>query len=171
MKKYYWFIISIGLLLMVNAAAQTYERLEKNSVEILLLLSSKDSSAYNIIEELAFNLDNNFFKQSQGTGNSNRNEYESILKDTFDEFYFKHKNITFDSALVLFNQWYLKLNNYYYNEAGEKFFSSQKIKILLFSTSMSCHCTLEMCKNQLIDILMFVKTNNNEYDYLVIDAY
>lgn len=76
-----------------------------------------------------------------------------VLKNHFSEFEIEANKISLDSALFLFNQWYLHFNNVFYNYAVNKFFSSQKTKILLFSTSMSCYCTLEMCKNQLIDIL------------------
>ncbi|MFZ1798866.1 MAG: hypothetical protein WAU24_03300, partial [Chitinophagaceae bacterium] len=72
-------------------------------------------------------------------------------------------------ALVLFNQWYLDLSNTFYNYADEKFFSSNKVKILFFSASMSCQCTLEMCKKQTIEILTLVKEKN--LDYWIVDSY
>ena len=171
MKIKYWFAVIIVIVICRTEYAQTYETLEQKSADILLQLSLKDSSAYTTIEELSNFLKKNNSSASFVNSNSNKNEIELSLNNSFDEFYLLHKNISFDSALVLFNQWYLKLNNYYYNEAGEKFFSSQKIKILLFSTSMSCYCTLEMCKNQLIDILNLVQSSNGDYDYLAIDAY
>ena len=40
------------------------------------------------------------------------------------------KNISKDSALVLFNQWYLHFSNTFYNYADEKFFSSNKMNII-----------------------------------------
>ncbi len=167
----YWLAVIIVIVICRTEYAQTYEQIEQNSSDVLLLLSAKDSSAYSSIEELGNFFNKNITQVSLDNGSSNQDENYLSLKDSFDEFYSLHKNISFDSALVLFNQWYLKLNNSYYDFAVDKFFSSQKTKILFFSTSMSCYCTLEMCKNQLIDILKFVKTNNNKYDYLVIDAY
>jgi hypothetical protein len=102
------------------------------------------------------------------------NEYSKDieeLRNHFTQFEVEAKNISVDSALFLFNQWYLKLSNTFYNYCKEKFFSSNKTKIILFSASMSCYCTLEMCKNQTIDILKFVKDHNNEYEYWIVDSY
>jgi hypothetical protein len=167
----YWFVTVIVIVISRTEFAQTYETLEQKSADILLQLSLKDSAAYKTIEEMAEILKENISSASLDNGNSNHNEHELSLKDSFDEFYFLHKNISFDSSLVLFNEWYLKLNNFYYDFTVERFYSSAKTKILFFSTSMSCYCTLEMCKNQLIDILNLVRSSNGTYDYLVIDTY
>ena len=51
------------------------------------------------------------------------------LKNHFNEYESTIKNISKDSALVLFNQWYLHFSNTFYNYADEKFFSSNKTKI------------------------------------------
>jgi hypothetical protein len=51
----------------------------------------------------------------------------------------------------------------------EKFFSSNKTKILFFSASMSCQCTLEMCRKQTIEILNLAKEMN--LDYWIVDSY
>ncbi len=80
-------------------------------------------------------------------------------------------NITNDSALVLLNQYYLRISNTFYNYFTQRAFSSTKAKIIFFSASVSCPCTLEMCKNQLVDILKFKKDNNDRFDWLVIDSY
>lgn len=167
----YWFALIILIVICRLEYAQTYETLEQKSADILLLLSSKDSSVYGSIEKLGEFFDKIFLLAKFDSSNLNQYETYLSLKDSFEEFYLLHKDISFDSALVLFNHCYLKLSNYYYEQAVKKFFSSPKTKILLFSTSMSCHCTLEMCKNQLIDIIKLVRASNCEYDYLVIDAY
>lgn len=171
MKIKYWFAAVILISNCRTGFDQTYEKLEQKAANILLLLSSKDSSTYAEIEELSDILKKNISPASLSNGNSHQNGNELTLKDSFDEFYFLHKDISFDSALVLFNQWYLKLNNSYYDLTVKRFFSSPKTKILFFSTSMSCYCTLEMCKNQLVDILNLVRSSDGAYDYLAIDAY
>lgn len=167
----YWLAVVIVIVICSTDYAQTYETLEQKSADILLQLSLNDSSAYTTIEELSDFLKKNNSSASFGNSNSNKNEIELSLKDLFNEFYFHHKIISFDSSLVLFNQWYLKLNNSNYDLAVKRFFSSPKTKILFFSTSMSCYCTLEMCMNQLIDILNLVQSSNGDYDYLAIDTY
>ncbi|MFN3695443.1 MAG: hypothetical protein ACK4UV_10580, partial [Ignavibacterium sp.] len=104
-------------------------------------------------------------------------EYDS-LKNHFLEFEKEIKNISLDSALVLFNYWYLHFSNLFYNYADEKCFSSEATKIILFSTSMSCACTLEMARNQTLDLLKFQKeitddyNNENEKPFIwIIDSY
>lgn len=80
-------------------------------------------------------------------------------------------NVTADSALTLFVNWYLHLQRTFYNYNKENFFNSTKTKILFFSTSMSCHCTLEMCKKQLVEILKLKNESNDDYSFLVVDSY
>ena len=36
---------------------------------------------------------------------------------------------------------------------------------------MSCHCTLEMCKKQLIEILKLKRETVDSYSFLVVDSY
>jgi hypothetical protein len=84
--------------------------------------------------------------------------------------------------MTLFNHWYLHFSNVFYQYRKAGFFSSDKIKILFFSTSMSCYCTLQMCKNQLLDIVNFVSRATGcpssgtrkiirDYELLVLDVF
>jgi hypothetical protein len=93
------------------------------------------------------------------------------LPNHLSEFESELKNISTDSAFVLFNGLYLHFQNIFYDYNKEKFFSSPKTKILFFSTSMSCYCTLKMCRNQTVEILKFVRSNNVNCDYWIIDSY
>jgi len=36
---------------------------------------------------------------------------------------------------------------------------------------MSCHCTLEMCKKQLVEILKLKRETGDSYSFLVVDSY
>jgi hypothetical protein len=154
--KYFFFllVLSSGLTF-----AQLYESLENEAVDVLLSLAagtsvSKDEIA-NLKEILhsdpSINLDSLI---------SYLTEFESELE-----------SISSDSALVLFNQLYLHLSNTFYVYNKEKFFSSPIKNIILFSTSISCYCTLEMCKEQTIQILKFIRSNNNSFDYWIIDSF
>ncbi len=93
------------------------------------------------------------------------------LKEQLDGMETQFNNISRDSSLVLFNQFYLHFSNTFYNYFKDKFSSSPKTKIIFFSASVSCPCTLEMCKNQLVDILKFRRDNIDKYDFWVIDSY
>ena len=169
LKILFFFSIIIFSSSVLNA--QLYETIEKNSADLLILLSNKDSSYKKDLENLkSLLLQDVNSDELEKTYLTSLSEYDS-LKNHLSEFETELKNISLDSALVLFNQWYLHLSNVFYNYAENKFFSSDKTKIILFSTSMSCYCTLEMCKNQTTDILRFVNENNGEYDYWIIDSY
>jgi hypothetical protein len=93
------------------------------------------------------------------------------LKNHLTEFESELKNISTDSAFVLFNDWYLHFQNIFYEYSKEKFFSSDRTKILFFSTSMSCYCTLRMSRIQTVELLKFIIENSDHYEYWIIDSY
>lgn len=154
--KYFFFllVLSSGLTF-----AQLYESLENEAVDVLLSLAAGTSVSKDKFANLKEILHSDPSVNSDSLIN-HLNEFESELE-----------SISSDSALVLFNQWYLRLSNTFYEYNKEKFFSSQKTKIILFSTSMSCYCTLEMAKDQTIDLLNFIRTNDETYDYWIVDSF
>ena len=93
------------------------------------------------------------------------------LKQHLNEFGIERVNVSTDSALNLFVDWYLHFQRTFYNYNKLNFFNSPKIKILFLSTSMSCHCTLEMCKKQLVEILRLKRETGDSYAFLVVDSY
>ena len=162
-------ILLMFLLVATNVFAQLYESIEAEATNILLGLSNhqalnkKDFNKLNSFLDDAFNTDDLEIKYQ-----TSLQEVDS-LKNHLQLFLSEFDKISTDSALVLFNQWYLHLSNTFYNYADEKFFSSEKEKILLFSASVSCYCTLEMCKNQTIEILNFAREKN--LDYWIVDSF
>ncbi|OIP62346.1 MAG: hypothetical protein AUK34_03425 [Ignavibacteria bacterium CG2_30_36_16] len=161
----------ILLLCSLNTLGQVYEPIEKEAADLFISLSNNEAGYRKDFEELKAvlmkDIENEDLKRTYLTSIA---AYDSLI-DHFKSFEMELENISIDSTLFLLNQWYLHFSNVFYNYAEKQFFPSQKIKILLFSTSMSCYCTLKMCKNQLIDIIKLVRSNNGEYDYLTIDAY
>jgi hypothetical protein len=154
--KYFFFllVLSSGL-----TCAQLYESLENEAVDVLLSLAAGTSVSKDEIANLKEILHSDSSVNSDSLIN-HLTEFESELE-----------SISSDSALVLFNQWYLRLSNTFYEYNKEKFFSSPNKKIILFSTSISCYCTLDMCKVQTIQILNFIRSNNNSFDYWIIDSF
>lgn len=165
----FYLVVLIVITVSLTVSAQVYESIENAAAQYFINLSNKSSDADNDLiklKELLFqNYDNVDFENKYQIS---ANNFDS-LKNHFNEYESTIKNIYKDSALVLFNQWYLHFSNTFYNYVEEKFFSSNKTKILFFSASMSCHCTLEMCKKQTIEILNLAKENN--LDYWIIDSY
>jgi cell division protein FtsL len=162
-------ILNLVIIAGSTSYAQYFEKLKESADKYFILLSENNSADRveldNLGKILFSPIDEETLSPKYQTSindlDSLRNhfkEYESVLKD-----------ISQDSALALFNQWYLHLSNTFYNYAEEKFFSSDKIKLLLFSALVSCACTLEMCRKQTIDLIKFARQNG--YDFWIVDSY
>jgi hypothetical protein len=153
------------------ASAQYFESVEKESERILISFSDGDSLNPLHLNELKNLLSSEIgIEVSESFPDVNPRSIDS-LKNHLNEFESEMKNISTDSAFVLFNHWYLHFQNIFYEYSKGKFFSSDKTKILFFSTSMSCYCTLKMSREQTVELLQFVKSNNDDYDYWIIDSY
>jgi len=166
-----YFILLILLFMPRNSHSQLYELSEKAAAEIIISLSEGELLSTVNLEKLKLVINSEFLSNEPARSYQISSASFDSVKKHLRQFESVSKNITPDSALVLFHQWYLGFVNIFYDYSKELFFSVKKTKILFFSTSLSCRCTLEMCKNQLIDILQFVKENNNRYDYWIVDAF
>lgn len=169
------FRLKLILLLLIfitgSNHSQLYEYSEKEAAGILISLSQGNPILDVNLEKLKQSFDSDFRSQeAPNTHAVTQQELES-LKQQLEEFEFVSKDLTPDSALVLFHQWYLHFQTIFYEYSSAKFFSARNTKILFFSTSLSCHCTLEMCRTQVIDILQFLNENNQPYDYWVVDSF
>jgi hypothetical protein len=167
--------ITLQIIVLIFCArfsqAQYFESVEKQAERILISLSEGDSLNHSELTELNDVLSSEIGTEvSESFPGINQKSIDS-LKNHLLEFESLAKNISTDSAFVLFNDWYLHFQNIFYEYSKEKFLSSDKIKILLFSTSMSCYCTLKMSRNQAVELLKFISENKNQYDYWIIDSY
>jgi len=162
-------LVFVFFAVSINIYSQVYESIEKTAAQYFVNLSTKDSKSDDDLLKLKEMLFRNYDKaELESKYEVSINNFDS-LKNNFNKYESTIKNISKDSALVLFNQWYLHLSNTFYKYANEKFFSSSKTKILFFSASMSCYCTLEMCKKQTIEIFNLTKEEN--LDYWIVDSY
>jgi len=165
----FYLVVLVVLAVSVNTSSQVFESIENAAAKYFINLSNKSSQADNYLIKLKDLLFQNYDRvELESKYQISINQFDSLINH-FNKYESTIKNISKDSALVLFNQWYLHFSNTFYNYTDEKFFSSSKTKILFFSASMSCHCTLEMCKKQAIEILNLAKEKN--FDYWVIDSY
>ncbi len=171
-------LLGLTIFFTTNLKAQLYETLENNAAELLISLSEQNPNYLKDIEKLKSIL---FTAQNadelKKMYSITLTEFDS-LKNHFLEFEKELKDISIDSALVLFNYWYLHFSNLFYNYADEKCFLSEATKIILFSTSMSCACTLEMARNQALDLLKFrreiadkLNDKNENLYFWIIDSY
>lgn len=166
MKKLFLILL---FLITSKGFAQSYESIELKASNILLDLSNNKSLSQRDFEELRSILNDAIISKDLETKYQTKLQDVDSLNNQLQFFLAEFDKISTDSAFVLFNQWYLQFCNAFYNYAEEKFFSSNKVKLLLFSASVSCACTLEMCRNQTIDIINFAKENG--YDYWIVDSY
>jgi hypothetical protein len=165
--------IKVAVFIFIGAPilyAQLAQQIEKEAKDLLLGFSSPDTV------QIDFENLNSIINSKIDSENFEKDYFTSLpiydsLKSQLFGMEIIINNVPRDSGLVIFNQWYLQFCNTFYKYLKQQFFSSEQIKILFYSASVSCHCTLEMCKNQLIDILKFVKENNNEYYFWTVDSY
>ena len=155
--------------MVTNNYNQVYESINKFASQYFIKVSNKDLDSDNDLIKLKDLLSHSYDKVEFESKNKIAVDDFDSLKNHFNEYESVIKNISKDSALVLFNKWYLHFSNVFYNYADEKFFSSNKTKLLFFSASVSCQCTLEMCKKQTIEILNLAKEKN--LDYWIVDSF
>lgn len=162
-------IILVFSVSIVNA--QYFDSVQKEAEKILISLSDGNSLNQSDFNGLKNRLSSGIGIEVSGSLNDvNQKSIDSLEKHLI-EFELEIKNISTDSSFVLFYSWYLHLQNIFYEYAKQKFFSSPKQKILFFSTSMSCYCTLKMSREQTVELLRFISENNDQYDYWIIDSF
>ena len=154
-----------------NVFGQLFESVEKEAERILISLSDGDSLNPPGINELRNLLSSKIDDElTKSYADINQRSIDSLAKH-FNEFESELVSIPTDSAFVLFNDWYLHFQNVFYEYSKQNFFSSPKTKILFFSTSMSCYCTLKMSREQTVELLKYFAENGNNYDYWIVDSY
>lgn len=162
------------ILLLFNIGdvrAQYFESVEKEAERILISLSEGDSLEPSELNELNNLISSEITVEvSKSYPDVNQKNIDS-LKNHLIEFETEIKNIPTDSIFVLFNDWYLHLQNIFYDYSKQKFFSLTRVKILFFSTSMSCDCTLEMGRKQTAELIKFISENDDKYDCWIVDSY
>lgn len=170
MKLKYIFI----LLLLFNGLAvfpQDADEINNRAAAVLLTLSQDKvfpEKEFNELKNLILpydNGDNPVMKVPVDVSS-----FDS-LKSHLRKYETENKSINSDSSLVLFTDWYLHLQRVFYNYNKQNFFNSTKTKVLFFTTSVSCHCTMEMCRKQLVDILELRDTSEAAYSFLIVDSY
>ena len=153
------------------ANAQYFESVEKEAERILISLSDGDSLNSSELAGINNLLSSEIDEEvSKSYTDVNPRSIDSLINH-LTEFESEMKIISTDSAFVLFNDWFLHFQNIFYAYSKGKFFLSSKQKILLFSTSMSCYCTLKMSRIQTAELLKFISEDPGKYDYWVIDSY
>lgn len=171
MKIIYRFILFSILFNTVPVYSQQYDEIEIKAEAILISMAENSIFPENDFLEIKNLLLSKTERKLGNTGSVPNVETIEELTNHLLVFEAEKFGVNTDSALILFVGWYLHLQRTYYYPNRESFFKSSKPKILFFSTSVSCHCTLEMCKKQLIDILKLKREKKEVYSFLVVDAF
>ena len=100
-----------------------------------------------------------------------KNKIEQLIKSfkTFEEFFRSIPEV--DTLKKVFRIVNNEFNSQFGNYLLDELKKSSKKKIILFSTSMSCECTLEMCYKQEAEIQKLQKENPDLFDYAVVDCF
>ncbi len=171
MKHCSRFVLFISVLYILPVFPQDADEINTKASAILLTLAHDKvlpANEFNDLKTLLFlDSDEEILQKRYLT---NKASFDS-LKSHLMEYEIANIGISSDSSLVLFAGWYLHLQRTFYNYYKQNFFNSSKAKILYFSTSVSCYCTLEMCRKQMLEILNLKKLNEDTYSFLIVDSY
>lgn len=107
------------------------------------------------------------FSESESAHKKGKRPFESF--NVFEKIFMNYPKI--DTLKKVFRD----VNNQFNSLFGDYFLDDlrklSKKKIILFSTSMSCECTLEMCYQQESEIQQLLKENPGLSDYAVVDCF
>jgi len=171
MKPNYFFVVLLVLLSNLSTFSQNADEMERKAEAIILNLAHHGILTREDFDELKSLVLMGIRKEVlEEEYHSTVSSFDS-LKTHLLEFESEKIGVSPDSALTLFTGWYLHLQRTFYNYNKPEFFNSTKTKILFFSTTVSCYCTMEMCKRQLIDILTLKNQNIEKYSYMIVDSY
>jgi len=134
--------------------------------------NTPDKSVINELEKLLSELkDDEILPNSIVAGKGYKNKTHQLIESfkTFEKFL--QSNPEVDTMKKIFrivnNEFNSLLGNYFLDELKK----SSKRKIIIFSTSVSCECTLEMCYQQECEIQELQKRNPGIFDYAVVDCF
>ena len=157
MRKIILILSALSIALFAqNKIEEVRERVAEINIGFLNSLQPSDNQIDDL-ENLLNSLDNKDINLERSV--EALNDYRTLLN--------KENNV--DSLKKAFRSVNNKFNSAAYDYFYDKLIRTSEQKILVFSTSMSCKCTLEMCYQQEAEVQKFCKENN--YEYAVIDAW
>ena len=171
MKQNFFFILLISILTILPVFPQDADEINNKASAILLTLAQDKTtpeSEFNDLKDLFFLNVNEELLQTKYL--TNIASFDS-LRSHLVEYESEKKGINSDSSLMLLVDWYLHFQRTFYNYNRMNFFNSAKVKILFFTTSVSCPCTMEMCRKQLIEILKLKNKSKDAYSFFIVDSY
>ena len=168
-------ILIFTSLIKTEPSADLLKETRKKIAQINISFLGKntpDKSLINELEKLLSELKNNkILPNSIIAGKKHENKIGRLIKSfkTFEKFFQSKPEVdTLKKVFRIVNNEFNSLfGNYFLDELNE----SSKKKIIVFSTSASCECTLEMCYQQESEIQKLLKANPDLYNYAVVDCF
>jgi hypothetical protein len=139
-----------------------YDKNYPNSQQLSELKSSIEKLAKNGFKQLPKSIQSKKNLQADLDGLYSTLEVFKLLVESKPEI---------DSLKKVFRVVNINFNSIFGNYLYEELLKSKKIEILIFSTSISCECTLEMCYKQETEIQLLQKEYPNKFDYAVVDSF
>jgi hypothetical protein len=172
------FITSISLiinLLWLNPSAdfikQTREQISHINISFYGNNYPKDTSLNELSESLGKLLNEKVIPETI----KSQKDYKKEINQLFDSYKEFKKFYQTKPELDTLKKVFRSVNNNFNSLYGKYFLNelrkSSKQKVILFSASMSCECTMEMCYKQEAEIQKLLKENRGMFEYAVIDAY
>jgi hypothetical protein len=150
---------------------QTREQIAHINISFYEKNYPKDISLSELSESLIKLLNNKEIPESIKSQRDYKKEINKLFDsyEEFKKFYQSKPEIdTLKKAFRVVNNNFNSLyGKYFLNELSK----SSKQKVILFSASMSCECTIEMCHKQETEVELLEKENPGLFEYAVIDAY
>ena len=150
---------------------ETREKIARINISFLENNLPKKSSVNELDKLLSELKEKKIIGGSISNGKDYKNKTALLLKSfkAFERFYRSKPEV--DTLKKVFrvvnNEFNSLFGNYFLGELK----NSSKKKIIFFSTSMSCECTLEMCYKQEAEIQKLQKENPGLFDYAVVDCF
>jgi hypothetical protein len=134
--------------------------------------NTPDKALVNELEKLLSELKSDkILLNSINADKEHKNKTGQLIESfkTFEQFF--QDNPEVDTLKKVFRVVNNKFNSLFGNYLLDELKKSSKKKIILFSTSISCECTLEMCYKQEAEIQKLQNENPNLFDYAVMDCF
>jgi uncharacterized protein YfkK (UPF0435 family) len=167
-------LICTGLL-KAEPSSDTIKETQEKIAQINIAFLKGQSPGSSAVDELGKLLDiinqkKNFSKaDSTALDYENGNEKLIVVFKKFEVFY--RGNPESDTLKTIFRFVNNEFNSLFGDYLLTELKKSTKNRIIIFSTSMSCECTLEMCYKQESEIQLLHKEYPDLFDYTVVDCF
>ena len=168
-------ILIFTSLIKTEPSVDLLKETRENISQINIAFLKNDYPDNSTVDELDKLLSGLKEKKNIAGSNSNGKEYkdktDNLIKSfkAFEKFYRSKPEV--DTLKKVFRVVNNEFNSLFGNYFLDKLNKSSKKKVILFSTSMSCECTLEMCYKQEAEIQKLQKENVGLFDFAVVDFF